>query len=343
MRKAAKSALRTDVQPIEPGMHGGFWWRPDRGFSWHFGDPIPVIRRPEPARLIEAGVLEWRAGEPDGPATLSIDQGPWLTPNDAADTRYPLVRRRSVLEDMIRLGRAAPTYARTLAYANRHGPLLTPAVAVAEAPFWTESFQTWCQTACRVAGLWRMFEWVEDKSDKSKEQLSHFVVWTRQPRRVAVRVAAINGEPDAELTRRIFPDGEGWQSLVPRSAGFWGGSAELVDSHHLHGLTYGDVVGPVRRWLAIEVNRTLRGHISLAVMHVADQPIRYVPDSLRAGVFLQFALALAGRRAAERACKYENCPRGVFFAKRPNQEYCDKRCRQNAGYHRLPKAGKSRL
>ncbi len=63
--------------------------------------------------------------------------------------------------------------------------------------------------------------------------------------------------------------------------------------------------------------------------------VRHVPDSLLATLYLQLALRIAGTGLSEREC--EHC-RKPFFPQRRDKRFCNKKCRELAGYHRRKNA-----
>jgi hypothetical protein len=97
----------------------------------------------------------------------------------------------------------------------------------------------------------------------------------------------------------------------------------------------GDVVGPARFYVHETVNELLRGRVDLSVLPTAldseDGRMRFSPRDLLSAIYVHFALDLAGARGLERTCL--SCQQR-FLARRRDQQFCDKNCRERAGYHR---------
>jgi hypothetical protein len=97
------------------------------------------------------------------------------------------------------------------------------------------------------------------------------------------------------------------------------------------GFRTGDVVEPARYFISREINERLRGHVDFTLWPFAGGPIRYVPDSLLAAIYVQFALEVSGRLGTQRECQHCHNP---FFPNRRDQRFCSKQCRELAAYYR---------
>jgi hypothetical protein len=86
--------------------------------------------------------------------------------------------------------------------------------------------------------------------------------------------------------------------------------------------------------LALETAITLRahGHFGMIVHGLGNGHITYHPSDLRGALYEGMALGLA-RKQSGRRCESPKCGR-LMDLRRRDQRYCNKKCRDNAGYYR---------
>ena len=97
----------------------------------------------------------------------------------------------------------------------------------------------------------------------------------------------------------------------------------------------GDTIEPARYFVHKEVNRCLKSHVAMTVLPLLGSRMRFFTDSLRTALYMHFAFELAGIVGEQRTCGNPKCPNGgVMFPKRRDQRYCNKGCRELAGYYR---------
>ena len=306
------------VAEMSAGFYAGRWAVPTDGFSWERD-----LRQVHEARFAPRPL-----NDPPRPAA-----GPWLVLQGERMREYAPLRRRSLLDDFVAVGRQ-PTLAKIKGFADRYGPLYEPRPRPNEralAPFYVDSYQVWHHATTQAATLrWLWERAMLDDADG----LLPFVAWERNPRMVSVRFVAHDGQPDVELTRRKFRDGAEFEQVLAGLNSPWIRDLPLArqgddSGHRLRRLRYDDVLEPIREFVRMEVNARLVGHVHLQLMHERAGAIRSVPDSLLSAVYVQFALEIAGGRTVGRACGNPQCTELVTG--RLNKMFCSPACK--ARYH----------
>lgn len=272
--------------------------------------------------------------------------GPWLMPTSSEHQDYPMLRSKNLLADFIRLG-STNTPDDILRFAGRYGMLGFPQPVVApDRTFGLgEALADWSAEVSQLRHLAETLSAVEVLRNEQHEGLEKV--------NSAMRL----------LRERLVPAKDGavlYHIAAQRSAthqkalGFVLGRCTVCgneqegEQHTSQRFSIGQEVGegtPLQvRWSGTELTEIahtfltkrlterLRGHVDLVLIEDGDGALlRHAPDTLLAALDLQFALRVAGIGARERPC--EHC-RKPFFLKRRDQRFCDKQCRENAGYHR---------
>jgi hypothetical protein len=266
----------------------GFWTKPVAGHEWVERQYHDAFRR-----------------QPDDP-------GPWLIPIGDDWIRYPILRRRRLLPELVDLGKKC-TPDRILAFANRWGSLGLGERTIPGAFCFAASLTTWHQQSEMISALWHLWEWTRMGK---VERLAPYVHWER-PTYVSIEMVVRGGMPDEELTKSTYPR-NGSTSSDPRNDApgefLYAPFQRLAEESD-------DPWGLLKKWAFA---------------------VRYIPDSLLTAAYIQLQDHIAGGVAVERDCLAPFCPSGGrFVPKRRDQLYCDALCR-NRAYYYSAKAGGSR-
>lgn len=303
------------AQAMEPDRPlAAFWMKPDAGYEW----------------------FEWEYH--DHLERQPNDPGPWLVPKGDDWARYPILRRRRLLPELVGLGRHC-TPERILAFANEWGSLGRDERMVPRNMSSAASIRTWHQESAKLSVLWQLWEWARTGD---AEKVAPYVRWFQRPTSVQIAMIARSGVPDEELTTKIYPtSGERTISIKEAAPGelLWGPIQLLAgESYDQWGLLrkwkFGDSLGPIRYYVASEINKELLSHVSRTVLPFLDYAIRYFPDSLLTAAYIQLQDHIAQGAAAERECLAPFCPNGSrFIPRRRDQKFCNPQCRNRAHYH----------
>lgn len=260
---------------------------------------------------------------------LNKDQGPWLRPADSspqANARvYPVLRKPRVFRDFIALSRD-PTRDKIQAFANTWGMLTAGVIRTGRhlTNGWiaAESLRDWQTALMDFRLLWETWEAVrallhgDSHSTSSQRNASRLlrgrITWRNRDTTVGYH---------AEL-----PEG-GFRTWVLAHPGY---HEDLLEA-----FKPGDVLGPARYYVHMELTERLRRRVNLVVGFTGasghDTQMRYSPSDLVTAMYVHFALDVAGARGEERICAACNHP---FLPRRRDQRFCGKLCRERAGYHR---------
>lgn len=96
-------------------------------------------------------------------------------------------------------------------------------------------------------------------------------------------------------------------------------------------LPKGDVAAVARYWVIQETNQHIRGKVNPTILPLRDAKVRFVPENLRAAIYLRFALEISEGLGRVQECVGCSQP---FTPKRRDQLFCDKNCRERASYRR---------
>lgn len=314
---------------MEDGMFSGLLWRPENGFVWRDGMEVTSLN-----------------DDPDPRRTAASDPGPWLVTQAGGAFRYSVMRRSSVLDELVRLGRA-PTAERIMQVAKKFGPLTKQEVL---APVGGGevcsgvSLATWQRETQSLAALWEL--WLAVQREDAGF-IGRFIRWD-EPKVAVMEQGSIKMQRDQQVWVSLIECG-----LEPRPfVRSWlsqrdGGEFSTVarPSQRLASVIHdpqdlmrhwrrGDLIGPMNYYVHKRVNDALRGNVHMVVQPFLGSRIRYMPATLLAAAYVQFALRLNGGRRAERNCEYSDCLVKRFRPRRSNHTYCSKACKELAGYHR---------
>lgn len=295
-------------------MMAGLWHRPVLGFEWR-DDLRPAIV--------------------DG--KIQVDDPPehtwWLVPLGDVARRYPVLSRTNLTRDFADVGHT-PTRARILQFANRYGhlgsstllktrgdkptpPLLFQlggeGIEIGERlGFW----QTEAQRFWFAWDTWRSVDTASNAESSTERQLS-------EARRVLEERFGWNA--DGGCWYRMDVDGSmrtAGMITHPRDDGF----AEISAN-----IRVGDHVALARYWVMRRVNEELKGHVNATILPFLRAELRLVPDDLRTAIYLRFAMEVSEGIGRLREC--DGCSR-PFTPRRRDQRFCDRNCRERAGYRR---------
>jgi hypothetical protein len=249
---------------------------------------------------------------------------PCLVPNEAGWQRYALLRQKSVLSAFQRTAER-PSKDAILGFANRFGPLdqLGPLRHVDDDPGapvreWGEPLSVWEHELGAFLELRRTWDhaevlqqdmWGPGRQREAREYLRQRIQW----------------RDDGSL---LYDSGQAG-SDVPTTAPIPEAVREVIRRFEA-----GDIAEPARLCVRQEVSRRLRKRVHPFLL--PNNELRFFPDSLISAIYLLLALELSGRSGNQREC--QACGR-VFFAGRSDQRFCEKACRDRAGYHNRRKGG----
>ncbi len=200
-----------------------------------------------------------------------------------------------------------------------------------------EPLTHWREKITDMATLLSLWDLV---SDGSSSKGAPFVKWTKRPTRVHVGAVHLRGRLNASASRTVL-DQYGqhgrWASActaVPYdgSGFFWQtyGTPELLDRWQR-----GESTGPLRYYVHETVNKAMRGHVSPAVLPFENSRVHLFPDTLRAALYVLFALELEGFKLAPIPCAF--CGK-VFSPLTRRKTYCSDNCRKRSA-EKKPKVG----
>ena len=272
--------------------------------------------------------------------------GPWLVRPDSLYVRQ--YRPLAIANLHRRFARTEPIAESILAFANEcgllgHGSWLADSGSSDQGMVIGESVGFWKKEIERMARLVSLWEFIVRGG---RRELSQMVEWTPQgtAKQVRLYLVDIDGKlrPDLATFMRQRPNEfheyfRRGKDLATRMSHFevrvlaheeTGNDIELLERWK-----HGDPVEPVRYFVHREVNISLRGHVSPAVLPFRKGEIFFFPDCLLSSLYTQFMLELSGRSRPAMLCGRQGCGR-YFEPTHGRQKYCDKKCQQLAYYYR---------
>ncbi len=282
----------------------------------------------------------------DDKGTGKNTAGPWLVRPDSLYVRQysPL----AVANLHRRFARTKPIAESIVAFADKygllgHGSWLEDSGSSDQRMVIGEPVGVWKKEIERMARLVSLWEFI---MRGGRRELSQLVEWTSQgtPQQVRLYLVDIDGKlrPDLAQFMRHRPDEfrdylRRDKDLATRTRH----SEVRVLAHEENGndvellerWNYGDPVEPVRYFVHREVNSSLRGHVSPAVLPFRKGEIFFFPDCLLSSLYTHFMLELSGRSRPAMLCERAGCGR-YFEPMHGRQKYCDKSCQQLAYYYR---------
>jgi hypothetical protein len=320
MRKTPKDRDFITLQDTEVGMLTGLGGRAVDGYVWDSGTGLRAVHGP---RI--------------GSRLLPGDRaGPWLRPVNVARGAvyelYPVLKERKILDDFVAMSRTL-TLDAIQRFANRWGLLGRSHVAISRTKQWADTVQA------------------EPLSRWESESLSFRMLWETWEAVRTIKFSDSHSNLEIRAAQALLQERIHWRTKSGRSVSYHAEyedqliNTSVIASAHvrtdlLELFQHGDVVGPARYYVHEEVNKRLQGHVDLRVLPTTlesqDGRIRFSPNDLLSAIYVHFAVDLAGGRGLERACLSCQQP---FLARRRDQEFCDKNCRERAGYHRRKEGG----
>ncbi len=320
---------------FSPGTLVGEWYFPTHGFQWR--SDLRLIRplSPRPEEPCYTRPYVWRERESDL----------WLYRVSGEIERYPILSRRGLLSSFQKLARS-PTEDRIKDFANEYGWLGRPGIVqVGHGPSAdasvAEPLSLWLwelanfndlvelRDAARVLRASAAYD--RKKRDAARKLLASRISWSQNQRRVFYK-SALQGEPSQDTDTLSSQLNQALRSKETLIAGVDGGKREQLAFGQLKP---GSDLSAADLALRAAINERLTGNVDVAITPKGE--IRFWPRALLTAVYLLFALDLSGARPVERACKNPRCRAGgTFFMKRRDQQYCSKKCREQALYHRPP-------
>ena len=282
----------------------------------------------------------------DDDGTGKNTAGPWLVRLDSLYVRqYPPL---AVANLHRRFARTEPIAESILAFADKygllgHGAWLEDSGSSDQGMVIGESVGFWKKEIERMARLISLWEFI---MRGGRRELSPLVEWTPQgtSQQVRLYLVYVDGKlrPDLAQCMRQHPDE--FRDYFRQDRGLatrMRHSEVMVLAHEENGSDmellerwkHGDPVEPVRYFVHREVNISLRGHVSPAVLPFRKGEIFFFPDCLLSSLYTQFMLELSGRSHPATLCERPSCGR-YFEPTHGRQRYCDKRCQQLAYYYR---------
>jgi len=194
-----------------------------------------------------------------------------------------------------------------------------------------ESLARWHRELVHMGGVIQIWDWCKEKEEDKQERvmLGQVFRW-RDSDRIALEmeteVFARKGRPRVlPLKRRL-----GGETLASR-----GNNGLSVEPHLLHRWKPGEVIGPARYYVCREVNKRLRGHVSLQLHPFAEKGHRVGlwPSTLLATMWLMFMWEMTGET------RMLLCPSCGKWSKATDcrSRFCSPACRQRAYYKRKKK------
>jgi hypothetical protein len=319
-----REGTTVSLRDSETGVLAGFWLTALSGYEWDSGLQLSVFDGPE-------------MGGPD--LTDLERESPWLRPTDhspdALSRLYPVLRDRNLLRDFVSLAEQ-PSMDGIKRFADRWG-LLGQSRRMFhsswEIAISVESLTVWSWELSAFRPLWETWQAVTIMADVAS--------YTSPRVRAAgallnkrIRWSEVDGDPKV-----TYHDGDTVAApSVNLPAPFdapWPGGWSTIAASWLHPEVFelfrrGDTVEPARFHVCEAVNARLKGHVDLAVLPFHKR-MRFFPDTLLTAIYVLFAQDLAGARGKEMTCEFCQQP---FVMRRRDQRFCDKNCREAAGYHR---------
>ncbi|MBI5284954.1 MAG: hypothetical protein HY874_07650 [Chloroflexi bacterium] len=301
-------------------MLAGLWSRALDGYAWDNDVALsafdgPAVRRP--------------------PMTRAEKAGPWLRPaNTASDALYriyPVLKERKILDEFVALSRNV-TPAAIQRFAGRWGLLGRSRRVVDRAGDWEYAVDA------EPLSLWE------------GECLSFRMLWDTWEAVRTIKFAESHSSPDLRAAHALLRARVRWSaksvSYHAEHEDRWMTSSLIASADYRTELwqafAHDEVVEPARYYVHETLNERLRGHVDLSVLpttiEAEDGHMRFSPRDLLSAIYVHFALDLAGGRGLERACA--SCQQR-FLARRRDQQFCDKNCRERAGYHRRKEGGRN--
>jgi len=320
MDKAPESSELIRFAQTEAGTLAGTWWVPEDGFVWD--DRLsPWDDRLSPAFDVN-----------------SQDKGPWLrlkrTDAEASLRRYPILRKPRLLVDYWDLAQT-PSMSGVLRFANKWGRLGRSETVVLETGRFesAEPLVLWLNELLEFRAIyetWRAIQIIDLRDSHSRHRVQ--AAWDLLSKRIQWRAdqTGVVFEVEIRAASALSDLPVGYEPSLFRGELF----ASVRDQGGFKLLSRwvpGDALEPARYYVYRAVNRKLQGHVNLAVLPFLQERIRFFPDDLLTGIYIHFAFELAGRRAPERVCEFCHRP---FAIRRRDQRFCNKNCREAAGYHR---------
>ena len=296
-------------------MIAGRWWVPEDGFVW------------------DDRVREMLDSAPP-------ETGPWLrmkrTDEEAIVRRYPVLKRPQLLAHFLHVT-MEPSMDRIRRFVDQWG-WLGRSVAVVPAHGSglvqnAEPLNVWWHELLKFRVLYETWKAVQviDQSDANSiarvqqawRLLKGRIAWRHDKTSVAYRA-------EIEFTEGAFSTPQGWMPSYSTHEAIAMAGVREGDSL-LARWTPGDVLEPARYYVHKGVNDSLKGNVNLAVLPFLQGRMRFFPNDLVAAIYVHFAFELAGARPQERECEF--CHQ-LFAVRRRDQRFCNKNCREAAGYHR---------
>jgi hypothetical protein len=318
MEKTPKSDERMPLSLADVGMLRGLWSVATDGYVWD--DDVELL-------------------VPDEADIASPGAGPWLRPanmNRQAMSRvYPVLKDRKLFRDFVEVGRH-PSRDETRRFADRWGMLERGhLVRVKNDPsspaFLSEPLSKWVRESRQLAALWDT--WMAARTLRLAD--AHGSTTVRDARAVLASRIVWNMHGGGSVHHQVLDEDGGLQSFQLIASAST--SPDVFRSFQ-----EGDVIGPARFFARQRVNEQLRGRVHLTVVHSLkpddDERVRFVTSDLLGAIYVHFAMEIADVHGPEREC--ESCHQ-PFLMNRDDQRFCDKNCRERAGYHRRKKKRES--
>ena len=300
-----------------------------------------LLRVPEDGFSLREGLVKI-----DDEGAGKITPGPWLVRPDSLYVRqYPPLAVSNLHR---RFARTEPIAESILAFADKygllgHGSWLEDSGSSDQGMVIGESVGFWKKEIERMARLISLWEFI---MQGGRRELSQLVEWTPQgaPQQVRLYLVDIDGKlrPDLAQFMRQRPDEfrDHFRQDKDRATRMRHSEVRVLaheesgsDIELLERWKHGDPVEPVRYFVHREVNISLKGHVSPAVLPFRKGEIFFFPDCLLSSLYTQFMLELSGRSRPAMLCERSSCGR-YFEPIHGRQKYCDKRCQQLAYYYR---------
>ena len=284
----------------------------------------------------------------DDEGTGKNTAGPWLVRLDGLYVRqYPPL---AVANLHRRFARTEPIAESILAFADKygllgHGSWLEDSGSSDQGMVIGESVGFWKKEIERMARLVSLWEFIMrggrrelspigrmDATRRTSQQVRLYLVVCRRKAPTGPRTMHAATHPDE--FRDYFRRDKGLATRMRHSEVMVLAHEENgSDMELLERWKHGDPVEPVRYFVHREVNISLRGHVSPAVLPFRKGEIFFFPDCLLSSLYTQFMLELSGRSHPATLCERPGCGR-YFEPTHGRQRYCDKRCQQLAYYYR---------
>jgi hypothetical protein len=318
MEKTPESSVSSiPFTDIESGMMAGLWTVPIDGFEW----------RNDLRAAIADGKIQTK--DPSMPSW-------WLVPKGDVARRYPVLGKPNLARDFYRVG-LDPTRPAVLAFAERYGHLGTSTLLMPRneptidpiiiklgggSTDWGEAYSLWQTESLAFRNLWETWQLglvvggktasTDRRIDEARRELSARFGWN----------------PDGSIWYHVEVEGAG--AKVGRSGWI---TDPLRHDHDIisSALPEGNLAAVSRYWTIQGVNEAIKGSVNPTILPLHHSELRFVPENLRAAIYLRFALEISDGIGQVRECA--GCSR-PFTPARRDQIYCGKNCRERASYRK---------